>query len=103
MRRMESVKVQDGACPSCRAILGAVTGPGDGPTPTPTPGDLTVCAYCATILAFEIAGALRAATEADVAELTVAQRTQLSHIQQAIEAMIALGQTPKPIRAEDPS
>ena len=57
-------------CPVCRAPNDALTSAHFDSTPRgPKPGDLAICAYCKTLLAFTDTMTLRVATEAEWQQL----------------------------------
>lgn len=57
---LATTRLPSASCPNCRRKLDAVTGAAFAdagerrpPPPRPEPGDVTMCAYCGTILAFD--------------------------------------------------
>jgi hypothetical protein len=66
-------------CPVCHRVCDAYTAvsvDADDPVPSMKPGDVTLCAYCGTILMVTTIG-WRPATEAEVADLSPNLRTLL--------------------------
>jgi hypothetical protein len=78
---MKTVTMSTTVCPGCRAVINRATSEAGV---TPEPGDITVCAYCARILAFTPALTLRLATAADLENLTPAARQLLTRYHLAL-------------------
>lgn len=63
-------------CPDCRELLDEVEALSEEGT-TPSPGDLTICAFCATVLKFTEGLQLQVAREADIASLPIEAKVGL--------------------------
>lgn len=79
---VSTTRTAPAACPACARVLDAATGVQRGGAPPgaplePGPGDVTVCAYCGTVLVYLEVG-LRVATPADLAALEPWQRQLLA-------------------------
>lgn len=62
-------------CPGCGKRIDAATSI-DGEA-SPTPGDVTVCAFCASVLMFEPGLSLRRVSDQELAQLPAAVRRQV--------------------------
>lgn len=58
-------------CPDCKNLLSAATSIESDGSAQPRPNDLTICAYCASILIYNKDFSLRKATESDLNSLDV--------------------------------
>lgn len=65
-------------CPVCLATLDAAAPMDRDPTP-PRPGDLTMCLYCGSILAYSAAG-IRVATQRECLDIEPETRARMEWI-----------------------
>lgn len=69
-------------CPTCAKTLDASSGPG-----SPSTGDLSVCAYCLTMLRYEPGLALRELTAAEFDALRPDERNELLKARNVLAAV----------------
>lgn len=71
-------------CPTCSMLMDGATNVQPGERGSPSPGDVTVCAYCATMLQFTDGLALRELSSAEIDGFPVDVRGSLLRAQRAI-------------------
>lgn len=80
-------------CPTCDHLLDAHRSVDDDRTPAP--GDLSLCAYCSAVLAFDEARPVfRLATAAELADLDVESRAALERAQHQVRRFQAARRSP---------